>query len=140
MLRLDFQSATGAVKSYVDAVNLYVTEQEPWVLAKDPADYETLQLRAVALAALHDAVRTGNAALDSANDAAAAVGPGPVLDSSGDQGHAVAGWFAGVAAQDPADLGCAIGFRGERGEGTELGEDRRRVDAARGDRRRADAG
>lgn len=42
MLRLDFAGALAAMKSFVDAVNLYVTEQEPWVLAKDPANDERL--------------------------------------------------------------------------------------------------
>ncbi|MBI1377271.1 MAG: methionine--tRNA ligase [Frankiales bacterium] len=63
MLRLDFSTGIGAVKSFVDAVNLYVTEQEPWVLAKDPAHAGRLAtvlytvcecLRAVAV--LHHAV------------------------------------------------------------------------------------
>ena len=31
----DFQTGIVAVKEFVDAVNLYVTEQEPWVIAKD---------------------------------------------------------------------------------------------------------
>ena len=39
---LDFAAGIGAVRRYVDAVNLYVTEQEPWVLAKDPASGERL--------------------------------------------------------------------------------------------------
>ncbi len=65
--RLDFTDGIGAVKSFVDAVNLYVTEQEPWVLAKRAADdpesrerlatvlYVTCEaLRAVAV--LHNAV------------------------------------------------------------------------------------
>jgi methionyl-tRNA synthetase len=34
---LDFATGIAAIKAFVDAVNLYVTEQEPWVLAKDPA-------------------------------------------------------------------------------------------------------
>jgi methionyl-tRNA synthetase len=38
VLRLDFAGGIGAVKSFVDAVNLYVTEQEPWALAKDEAN------------------------------------------------------------------------------------------------------
>jgi methionyl-tRNA synthetase len=63
MLRLDFSTAIGAVKAFVDAVNLYVTEQEPWVLAKDEASSERLStvlyticesLRAIAV--LHHAV------------------------------------------------------------------------------------
>jgi methionyl-tRNA synthetase len=63
MLRLDFAAGIGAVKSFVDAVNLYVTEQAPWVLAKDEADAARLatvlysiceSLRAIAV--LHHAV------------------------------------------------------------------------------------
>jgi methionyl-tRNA synthetase len=34
---LDFASGITAVRSFIDAVNLYVTEQEPWVVAKDEA-------------------------------------------------------------------------------------------------------
>jgi methionyl-tRNA synthetase len=64
--RLDFTDGIGAVKSFVDAVNLYVTEQEPWALAKradDPVAQERLAtvlyvtceaLRAIAV--LHNAV------------------------------------------------------------------------------------
>jgi methionyl-tRNA synthetase len=63
MLRLDFSTGIGAVKSFVDAVNLYVTEQAPWVLAKDEANADRLStvlyticeaLRAIAV--LHHAV------------------------------------------------------------------------------------
>jgi methionyl-tRNA synthetase len=63
MLRLDFSGGIGAVKSYVDAVNVYVTEQAPWVLAKDEASADRLatvlyticeSLRAIAV--LHHAV------------------------------------------------------------------------------------
>jgi methionyl-tRNA synthetase len=63
MLRLDFAGALAAVKGFVDVVNLYVTEQEPWVLAKDEANAERLStvlyticeaLRAIAV--LHHAV------------------------------------------------------------------------------------
>lgn len=42
MLELDFSTGIVAVKELIDAVNLYVTEQEPWVLAKDPANTERL--------------------------------------------------------------------------------------------------
>ncbi|MGB8021672.1 MAG: methionine--tRNA ligase [Candidatus Nanopelagicales bacterium] len=64
--RLDFTAGIGAVKSFVDAVNLYVTEQEPWALAKRADDsvarerlatvlYVTCEaLRAIAV--LHNAV------------------------------------------------------------------------------------
>jgi methionyl-tRNA synthetase len=63
MLALDFQTGIGAVKQLVDAVNVYVTEQAPWVLAKDEADLARLHtvlyticesLRAIAV--LHHAV------------------------------------------------------------------------------------
>jgi methionyl-tRNA synthetase len=37
MVRLDFAGGIAAVREYIDLVNLYVTEQEPWKLAKDPA-------------------------------------------------------------------------------------------------------
>ncbi len=64
--KLDFTAGIGAVKSFVDAVNLYVTEQQPWALAKrseDPVAQERLAtvlyttcdaLRAVAV--LHNSV------------------------------------------------------------------------------------
>ena len=42
MLALDFAGGILAVKDLIDAVNLYVTEQEPWVLAKDEANRERL--------------------------------------------------------------------------------------------------
>ena len=63
---LDFTAGISAVRAFVDAVNLYVTEQEPWALAKrsdDPAARERLAtvlyttceaLRATAV--LHNAV------------------------------------------------------------------------------------
>ncbi len=35
MGRLDFSAGIVAIKEFVDAVNVYVTEQQPWVLAKD---------------------------------------------------------------------------------------------------------
>jgi len=35
MIALDFSTGIEAVKSFIDLVNGYVTEQEPWVLAKD---------------------------------------------------------------------------------------------------------
>ncbi len=38
----DFQGGILAVKDFIDAVNLYVTEQEPWVVAKDEANTERL--------------------------------------------------------------------------------------------------
>jgi len=36
-IALDFSTGIDAVKSFIDLVNGYVTEQEPWVLAKDEA-------------------------------------------------------------------------------------------------------
>jgi methionyl-tRNA synthetase len=38
----DFQNGITAVKEFVDAVNLYVTEQQPWVVAKDESQTERL--------------------------------------------------------------------------------------------------
>ena len=35
---LDFSTGIAAIKEYIDAVNLYVTETAPWVLAKDEAN------------------------------------------------------------------------------------------------------
>ena len=37
MCALDFASGIASVRRFIDAVNLYVTEQEPWVVAKDEA-------------------------------------------------------------------------------------------------------
>lgn len=42
MLALDFSTAIGAVRGFIDAVNHYVTDQEPWVLAKDEERRERL--------------------------------------------------------------------------------------------------
>ena len=42
MCALDFSGGIGQVRSFVDAVNLYVTESEPWVLAKDEAQAQRL--------------------------------------------------------------------------------------------------
>ncbi|MDD2857550.1 MAG: methionine--tRNA ligase [Candidatus Nanopelagicales bacterium] len=42
MDRLDFSTAIVEVKGFIDAVNMYVTEQEPWVLAKDEAQQARL--------------------------------------------------------------------------------------------------
>jgi methionyl-tRNA synthetase len=39
---LRFSEGIAAVRSYVEAVNAYVTEQQPWVLAKDPANADRL--------------------------------------------------------------------------------------------------
>ena len=39
---LDFLTGITAVKSFIDLVNGYVTEQAPWVLAKDPANDDRL--------------------------------------------------------------------------------------------------
>ena len=40
--KLDFLTGITAVKEFIDAVNLYVTEQEPWKVAKDPDQVERL--------------------------------------------------------------------------------------------------
>lgn len=42
MCAMDFSTGIVAVKEFVDRVNGYVTEQEPWVLAKDEANRERL--------------------------------------------------------------------------------------------------
>jgi len=42
MGRLDFSTGILAIKDFVDAVNVYVTEQQPWVLAKDEASARRL--------------------------------------------------------------------------------------------------
>ena len=42
MGRLDFSGGILAIKEFVDAVNVYVTEQQPWVLAKDEATAQRL--------------------------------------------------------------------------------------------------
>jgi methionyl-tRNA synthetase len=40
---LDFQGGINAIMDFCKRVNGYVTEQEPWVLAKDPANQEKLE-------------------------------------------------------------------------------------------------
>ena len=42
MGELDFSAAIGEIRSVVELVNQYVTEVEPWVLAKDDANAERL--------------------------------------------------------------------------------------------------
>ncbi len=42
ILKLDFSTGINAIKSIVEAANLYVTEQEPWKIAKDEANKERL--------------------------------------------------------------------------------------------------
>lgn len=42
MVQLDFSTGIEAVKAVVDLVNGYVTEQQPWVLAKDPEQADRL--------------------------------------------------------------------------------------------------
>ncbi|MFZ9693362.1 MAG: methionine--tRNA ligase [Candidatus Nanopelagicales bacterium] len=42
MVNLDFAEGINAVKEFIDAVNLYVTEREPWKVAKDPAQLADL--------------------------------------------------------------------------------------------------
>ena len=51
---LDFSTGIAAVKEYVDRVNGYVTEQEPWALAKDDAQAARLD---VVLATICEALR-----------------------------------------------------------------------------------
>ncbi|MDI1290035.1 MAG: class I tRNA ligase family protein, partial [bacterium] len=54
MVELDFSTGITAVKDFVEQVNGYVTTQEPWVLAKDPADSARLN---VVLYTICDALR-----------------------------------------------------------------------------------
>ena len=42
MLRLAFADGLGEIMSFVDTLNLYVTEQQPWVLAKDESQLDRL--------------------------------------------------------------------------------------------------
>lgn len=42
MLRLDFSGGIAAIRGLIDAVNGYVTEQQPWALAKDDDRRERL--------------------------------------------------------------------------------------------------
>jgi methionyl-tRNA synthetase len=41
---LDFSTGLAAIKEFVDLVNGYVTEQEPWALAKDEANRARLEV------------------------------------------------------------------------------------------------
>lgn len=43
MLRLDMATGIAEIMAFVDAVNLYVTEQQPWVLAKDKDQIDRLR-------------------------------------------------------------------------------------------------
>jgi methionyl-tRNA synthetase len=43
----DFQTGIVAVKEFIDAVNLYVTEQEPWTLAKQEDAESRLRLATI---------------------------------------------------------------------------------------------
>ena len=43
MVALDFQGGINAVMDFCKKVNGYVTEKEPWILAKDPANQKTLE-------------------------------------------------------------------------------------------------
>ncbi|MEP6482459.1 MAG: methionine--tRNA ligase [Rhodoglobus sp.] len=42
--RFAINEALGSIWQLVDALNLYITEKEPWVLAKDPADRAKLEV------------------------------------------------------------------------------------------------
>ena len=43
MVALDFQSGINSVMDFCKKVNGYVTEKEPWILAKDPANKAALE-------------------------------------------------------------------------------------------------
>lgn len=86
MVALDFSTGIDAVKAFIDLVNGYVTEQEPWVLAKDPAHAERLNtvlntvcesLRAIAV--LYNAVMP-KAMADLWQQIGAADALGPIAD------------------------------------------------------------
>jgi len=55
--RLDFTAGIGAVKGFVDAVNLYVTEQAPWALAKRTDDAQAQERLATVLYTTCEALR-----------------------------------------------------------------------------------
>ena len=83
VLALEFSIAIAAIKDFVDAVNGYVTEQAPWVLAKDPAETDRLHtvlytvcesLRALAVL-YHPVMPKATAALWVALGAEAKLGP-----------------------------------------------------------------
>lgn len=83
VLALDFSTGIVAIKDFVDAVNGYVTEQAPWVLAKDPASAERLHtvlyavcesLRAIAVL-YHPLMPKATASLWGALGAEAKMGP-----------------------------------------------------------------
>jgi methionyl-tRNA synthetase len=83
--RVAIHEAVGAVAEFVGAVNVYVTEQEPWKVAKDGSDEGRARLATIlyaaaealrAVAVLHNAVLPKtSAALWSALGAEEAVGP-----------------------------------------------------------------
>jgi len=82
IVALDFAGGIGAVKEFVDAVNLYVTEQTPWALAKAGETerlhtvlYATCEsLRAIAVL-YHAVMPKATAALWEQLGAAAELGP-----------------------------------------------------------------
>jgi methionyl-tRNA synthetase len=43
MCALDFQGGINAIMDFCKRVNGYVTEKEPWILAKDPANKVALE-------------------------------------------------------------------------------------------------
>jgi methionyl-tRNA synthetase len=83
--RVAIHEAVGAVADFVGAVNVYVTEQEPWKVAKDDSDEGRARLATIlyaaaeslrAVAVLHNAVLPKtSAALWSALGADEAIGP-----------------------------------------------------------------
>jgi methionyl-tRNA synthetase len=82
IVRLDFTTGIGAIRSIVEAANGYITEQQPWVIAKDESQRERLGtvlyvvadvLRAVAV--LYNSVMPTAAALMWEQIGAASLGP-----------------------------------------------------------------
>ncbi len=57
MVQLDFSAGLLAIKEFVDAVNLYVTEQEPWKVAKDVDDAAQVERLHTILYVMCDSLR-----------------------------------------------------------------------------------
>ena len=83
MLQLNFSGALAAVRSYVDAVNAYVSDEQPWALAKDEEQRPRLatvlyvvaeSLRAIAVL-YHPTMPKATQVLWESLGAAEAIGP-----------------------------------------------------------------
>jgi len=83
MLQLNFSGALAAIRSYVDAVNAYVSDEQPWALAKDEEQRPRLatvlyvvaeSLRAIAVL-YHPTMPKATQVLWESLGAAEAIGP-----------------------------------------------------------------